>query len=344
MRAAALVLLASLCASAPTDAQWLEQPTRGIPRTKDGKPKLTAKAPRVNGHPDLSGLWAADPGGYGFNVASDLGPGEVLPWADALYRERAANFSKDHPQIRCLPDIGPFTSYGMFKILQTRDVTAVLAESGVYRQIHTDGRSLPRDPQPTWLGYAIGRWEGDTFVVESAGFNDRTWLDFGGHPHSEDLRVTERFHRKDFGHLEVSITFTDPKAYTRPWTIAFTAGFVPDTELLEYVCNENEKDAAHMLVRDDEKATRPLSADVLNAYAGEYEVTMMSGETQGFTVTVAGDRLLMKPEGAAPFEAVALSETRFTAGGTVVDFFPKTSGTEFVLYTVEGDMRGVRKP
>ena len=123
------------------------------------------------------------------------------------------------------------------------------------RQIFTDGRSLPKDPNPAWMGYSVGRWEGETFVVESNGFNDRTTLDFIGHPHSEALRVTERFRRKDFGHIALQCTFDDPKAYRKPWTIAVEAGYVPDTELLEYVCNENEKDRGRLVgqIADDRR-------------------------------------------------------------------------------------------
>ncbi len=325
------------------DAQWLKQPTKGIPRTKDGKPNLKAKAPRVDGHPDLSGLWAADPEGYAYNVTSDLKPGEVLPWAESIYQQRLLTYAKDHPTGRCLPDMGPYTSWGMFKVVQTRDVTVMMPEAGQVRQVHTDGRALPKDPQPTWLGYSIGRWEGDTFVVESNGFNDRTWLDYGGHPHSEDLRVTERYHRKNFGTMTISITFDDPKAYARPWTISYEAGYVPDTELLEYVCNENEKSTARMVASTD-TVTR-LPAAVLASYAGDYEVTMPNGKKQGFTVTVAGDMLLMKPEGGAAYQALPLSDTRFTAGSTSVEFIPNAaSGSAFVIYTVEGELRGARKP
>ena len=111
-----------------------------------------------------------------------------------------------------------------------------------YRQIFTDGRPLPKDPNPNWLGYSVGRWEGDTFVVESAGFNDNVWLDNNGHPATESLRVTERFRRKDFGHMSIDVTIDDPKAYTKPWNVTLPLVLQPDTEMLEYICPENEKD------------------------------------------------------------------------------------------------------
>ncbi len=117
-----------------------------------------------------------------------------------------------------------------------------------FREIFTDGRPLPADPNPTWMGYSVGHWDGDTLVVESSGFNDRTWIDTGGHPHSEALRVTERFLRRDFGHITLQTTIDDPKAYTKPWTVSYDLRLLPDTELLEYVCTENNKDMQHIVV------------------------------------------------------------------------------------------------
>ena len=213
-----------LCAAMPAEAQWLKTKTAGIPRTKDGKPNLTAPAPRTaDGKPDLSGIWRNDALGYQLDVTTDLKPGEILPWAAALAKERSARFSTDHPFYRCMPEIGPNYNLGTFKFIHGGGTLAMLPEVGPYRQILIDGRALPEDPQPTWMGYSVGRWEGNTMVVESAGFNDRTWLDYSGHPHTEALRVTERYTRKDFGHMEIQITFNDPKAYTRPWTITLQA-------------------------------------------------------------------------------------------------------------------------
>jgi hypothetical protein len=116
-----------------------------------------------------------------------------------------------------------------------------------FRQIFTDGRSLPPDPNPSWMGYSVGHWEGETLVVDTAGFNDKSWIDTGGRPHSEALHVTERYRRRDFGHLEIQITIDDPKAYTKPWTVTEVLHLLPDTELLEYVCNENNKDLPHLV-------------------------------------------------------------------------------------------------
>ena len=194
-------------------------------------------------------------------------PGEILPWAEKLAKERLARFSTDHPSYRCMPEIGANYNLGPFKFVHSGGTLAMLSESGAFRQILIDGRALPDDPQPTWIGYSVGRWEGNTMVVESAGFNDLTWLDYAGHPHTEALRTTERFTRKDFGHMEIQITFNDPKAYTRPWTITLQAELMADTELLETVCNENEKSVQHFVVTDDDQ--RKAHAEYVRA-AGRF--------------------------------------------------------------------------
>src|SRR5262245_28426703 len=210
--------------AAPVTAQWVKYQTPGIPRTADGKPDLGAPAPKaLDGRPDLSGIWRIDPAGYAFDLTMDLKAGEVMPWADALFKQRSEELAKDYPGYRCMPSPGPLNSFGLFKIIQSPTVLAILPEDGTYRQIHTDGRQLPQDPNPTWVGYSVGGWDGDTLVVQSAGFNDKSWLDFFGHPHTEALRVTEQYRRKDFGHMEVQMTFEDSKTYARSWTIALVA-------------------------------------------------------------------------------------------------------------------------
>jgi hypothetical protein len=335
-----------LAAAVPVSAQWLKTPTPGIPRTADGKPNLTAPAPKsADGHPDLSGLWRADPGGYSLNIVSDLKPNELLPWADELSRKRSEEFGKDHPGYQCMPDIGAFSMVGIFKILQTPSTMAFLPEGGQFRQVLTDGRALPVDPQPTWGGYSIGRWEGDVFVVESAGFNDRTWLDFSGHPHSEALRVTERIRRPDFGHLQIELTFNDPKAYTRPWTIKYEATLAADTELLESVCNENEKSLQHFVITDEDRrkarAKVSVPVEILSRYVGTYEGTTPSGRKEIFEVTVKGEQLVAAPQGGGGYVLVPESNSRFTASGAVVMFHVDASGkaTDFVVQTVEGDQK-----
>jgi len=339
-----------LAAAVPVSAQWLKTPTPGIPRTADGKPNLAAPAPKsADGHPDLSGLWRADPGGYSLNIVSDLKPNEVLPWADELSRKRSEEFGKDHPGYQCMPDIGAFSMVGIFKILQTPTTMAFLPEGGQFRQVLTDGRALPVDPQPTWGGYSIGRWDGDVFVVESAGFNDRTWLDFSGHPHTEALRVTERIRRPDFGHLQIELTFNDPKAYTRPWTIRYEATFAADTELLESVCNENEKSLQHFVVtEEDRKKSRSVvkvPIEVLSKYVGTYDGTNETGRKMVFEVTLNGDQLKAAPQDGGGFILVPDSPTTFSASGAPVIFHVGADGvpTDFVVHTVEGDLRFVRR-
>src|ERR1043165_7440204 len=182
--------------SLPSSAQWLKQPTPGLPRQPNGSVDLSARAPRTNdGKPDFSGLWRRNPGRYGTDVTLDLGGDGVQPWADALMKQRQHDLVKDDPaNMRCLPQ-GPrwnLVPFHLVKIVQTPSLIVVLSEDMSYRQIFLDGRELPRDPNPTWSGYSVGRWDGDTLVVESAGFNDRGWLDFAGHPHTEALRVVER--------------------------------------------------------------------------------------------------------------------------------------------------------
>ncbi|MEO8051504.1 MAG: hypothetical protein ABI833_13885 [Acidobacteriota bacterium] len=260
-------------------AQWLNYPAPGTPRTPDGKPNLFAKAPRApNGKPDLSGVWQTElappgenqrllgdiatfavPGDdpstfskYALNILVDFKPEEspIRPEAEKLFRRNSARRGTDSPSARCLPQGLPradLFNYSPFKMIQTPGEIAVLYEmDNAYRQIYTDGRKPPPDPQPAWLGYSVGRWEGDTLVVDAAGFNDRTWLDIAGHPHSEAMRIQERFHRRDFGHMDLSVTIEDPQMYTRPFTVKVTELLIPDSDVIETVCNENEKDRGHM--------------------------------------------------------------------------------------------------
>jgi hypothetical protein len=226
-------------------AQW-RYPTAGIPRTADGKPDLSAPAPRTSdGRPDITGLWK--PGvGYIGNIAKDLKPEDlpIQPWADALYKERRANNSKDDPTASCIvggvprSDAVPYP----FKILQVPGMMVILYEAvHSYRQVFTDGRPIPNDPNPTWFGYSIGKWEGDAFVVQTSGFNEKGWLDNNGHPATELLKVTERFRRKDFGHMDLQVTIDDPKAYSKPWTVTIPLTLQGDDELMEYICDENNK-------------------------------------------------------------------------------------------------------
>jgi hypothetical protein len=224
----------------------------------DGTPNLNAPVPRTpDGRPDLSGVWQrivppeARAPSVGFtdqNLRVLLPPGETVPfqpWAAALFKQRYAADGAGSPSERCLPKgiLAPMLPPVPFKIVPSTGVIVILfEESNRYRQIFTDGRPLPRDPQPAWWGYSVGTWDGDTFAVESTGFNDRTWLDKAGHPHSDALRTIERFRRSTFGRMDLQVTFDDPKAYTRPFTVTLPLSLLPDTDLIEDAC-ENEKDA-----------------------------------------------------------------------------------------------------
>jgi hypothetical protein len=256
------ITLLGFCISA--QAQW-EERTPGAPRTPDGKVNMTGPVGRVNGKPDLSGIWQAfgepfAPGAlYGVgespshkyfrNILSEFPVGQepLTPEGAEILRLNTQP-GVAGPNLRCLPDGVPHADLlpEPFKIIQTPGEVLFLYEvETIYRQIYTDGRKLPVDPMGTWLGYSVGRWEGDTLVVDTMGFNDRSWLDVRGHGHSEDMRVEERFHRRDFGHLDVTVTMIDPKVFTKPVTINFVEDLLPDTDVFEHFCAENEKDTAH---------------------------------------------------------------------------------------------------
>ena len=249
MRGVFAVLVLS---AAPAVAQWVNYPTAGIPRTKDGKPNLAAPAPKTpDGKPDFSGIWQAHDGRYLNNLAADGVEVPMQPWAAKLLRERQENQAKDRPSGECLPhSVTDFDAhFTPKKLIQTPGVLVILFESyHSWRQIFTDGRALPESREPAWFGYSAGKWEGNTLVVDTVGLNEKTWLDDIGHPHSDALRIIERFRRPDFGHMVVQVTIDDPKAYTKPWTVSIPWEYVADTELLDWVC-ENNKDPEHIVSR-----------------------------------------------------------------------------------------------
>ena len=254
MRVGLTAIAAATLASvlpAPALAQWFNYPTPRIPRLPDGKPNLSAPAPKtLDGQPDLSGIWAAAEPKYFQDLGASGLQIPMLPWAEALYKERKANLQKGHPSERCLGHgVVDFDTHATpRRIIQTPQIIAILFESyNHYRQIMMDGRPLPQTTQPSYMGYSAGKWEGDTLVVETNGVNDEGWLDMNGHPQTEAARVTERFRRRNFGHIDLQVTIDDPKAYTKPWTVALSGlDFVPDEELIESIC-ENEKDFQHMV-------------------------------------------------------------------------------------------------
>ena len=245
---------AILLLAGPLCAQWLKVPDKGIPRTKDGKPDMSAAAShKPDGKIDLSGIWIVSGPKYLQNLAADLKPGDVpmQPWAEALTKERMSGVhASEESDANCLPQGVPKVNATPvpFKIVQNPDEVIILYEAfGLYRQVFMDGRELPKDPNPSWMGYSVGKWDGDSLVVETSGFNGKTWLDQAGHPVTEALVVTERFRRTDFGHLKIEVTINDPKAYTKPWTVTEGMQLLADTDLLEFVCNENNRDLPHLL-------------------------------------------------------------------------------------------------
>jgi hypothetical protein len=232
----------------PLAAQWLNYPTPGIPRTADGKPNLSAPAPKMkDGTPDLSGIWE-----HKNSRTTAYYLDREIPWkpaAEAVFKQNQANNQKDNPEGHCLPrGIPKADAFDLHKIVQVPGLVVILYEYQTsFRQIFTDGRQLPKDPNPTWMGYSTGHWEGDTLVVESNGFNGKAWLSFAGNPTSDAMHLTERIRRRDFGHMDIQLTIDDPKAYTKPWTAELHPELLPDTELLESICNENEKDVQHLV-------------------------------------------------------------------------------------------------
>ena len=257
-------------ASPVVSAQWTKYPTPGVPRAADGTPVLTGPPPRTTeGKPDLSGIWIRGDGQLGpaggftaqgpppafspgpppstfRNVAANMKDGLPLqPWAAELQRRRDAENSKDNPDALCLPmGLMQFHNHGMpRKMVQTRDVLVIAYEANHgLRTIFTDGRPLPgAEAQPWWYGYSTGRWDGDTLVVETTGFRDDGWLDIIGNPMTDRTRMIERFRRPTFGTLEIDVTVDDAKAYTRPWTVRVNQRLLVDSELLEFVCLENQQ-------------------------------------------------------------------------------------------------------
>ena len=276
-RSSLAVVGAFLTLAISAQAQWINHPSAGVPRTKDGKPILTAPAPKTSdGKPDLSGIWTTDrtprteldrlfpglgdlavPGDspdlfnkYFLNVLADFKPEESPLRKEfvPLLMRRAEDQGKDIPTARCLPAGIPMADLLALprRLVHSPRLLVMLSEALPPRLIHLDGRKHPVDPNPSWLGYSVGTWEGDTLVVETRGFNDKAWMDGFGHPRSEAMRITERLRRRDFGHMDVQVTMEDATVYTKPFSIRYTVTLTPDTDLLESVC-ENERDVAHLV-------------------------------------------------------------------------------------------------
>ena len=342
MKTAALAILL-LAIGSPAAAQWLDHATAGIPRNADGTPNLTAPAPRTaDGKPDLSGLWTRRS-----RVNTSFTPVDPAS-VDAVVRERDENFQKDSMRAQCLPEgpgylfaMGPDLNWAMSKIVQTPSLIMILHADLTYRQIFTDGRALEADANPSWMGYSVGRWEEDTLVVESAGFNDLTWL-LGGYPHTEGLRTIERYRRPDFGHLTLELELHDPTLYSKPWTATIQAELAADTELLEYVCNENKTFHEHWVGSRSDAAQSEIAitADILAKYAGTYTERRPFWQdatiARVFEIKLADGALFLGPTRLSP-----QSETVFVNSGLAIEFVLGADGapTHLLDKHVSGDYR-----
>src|SRR5262245_55773387 len=322
----------------PLEAQWLERRTPGIPRTADGKPNLTAPAPRTaDGKPDLAGLWEMI---AAVRRPGDLQPADVQPWAQTLVQQRAENFGIDNPRYKCLPS-GPSysTGQGFKRILQNPATIDILQEDGTSRRCHMGGRAMETNPSPSWMGYSVGRWEGDTLVVESNGYNDRTWL-IGGYPHSEALRMTERMRRTDLGHLDIAVTFDDPKAYNKAWTLRLSARLAADTEMMESVCNErpdNGQDHSIDKISDAQKSAVKVAPEVLSKYVGVYKGIYLRN-TRTVEVTFSDGALSVSVNGGPKQPIVPQSETKFSGTGLSYEFIRDDHG--IATHVIEGHVAG----
>jgi hypothetical protein len=349
------IAILTLALSAPLAAQWLNHATPGIPRKPDGKPNLAAPALRTpDGKPDLSGLWNRISPKYARNIAADLKPEDIQPWAKALVQQRHENLGKDYMNVLCVP-LGPAystvadsTGAEMMKIIQTPGLIVILNPDLTYRQVFLDGRTLETAPNPSWMGYSVGHWDGDTLVVDSFGFNDRTWLDHDGHPHTEALRMTERYRRRDFGNLDLEVTLSDPAVYTKPWTVAVRAELAADTEMIEWVCNEKGGGLEHWVGKasDESKSEVKVAPEILAKYVGTYEEQpkLWRLVPRVVEITLAGDTLFGDMDGRGKVPLVAQSETTFSGlNGLGVDFVKADPGGVLFVKHVSGDYRFVRK-
>jgi hypothetical protein len=356
MRSRTLFFLLAL-AGILAPAQWLTQRMPGIPRSADGKANLNAPTPRAaDGRPDLSGPWTRLSPRYRHNIAADLKPEDVPAWVQTLVKQRTENLSKESMSAQCLP-AGPAyvtdadsNGGGMMKIVQTPSLIVILNADLTYRQVYLDGRALEPSPSPSYMGYSVGRWEADSLVVESFGFKDKTWLDENGHPHSEKLRTLERYRRPDFGHLDIQMTIEDPEIYPKPWTVAVKAEFAADTELLEYVCNENDKGHEHWVGKDsDQKLSQvKVAPEILSKYAGTYveQPKFWRLKARTAVITFGAGTLYGSLEGREKEEQYARSEKTFSGfSGLAIEFIKDERGEVTGLFVkhVSGDYRFARQ-
>jgi hypothetical protein len=321
----------------PADAQWLNHPTPGIPRTPDGKPNLSAPAPRgKDGHPDLSGPWTGR--GIAFRVPAEALTAE----SKALIQEREENYLKDRPSFQCQPT-GPEAVAGWRRIIQTPSIIAIAYETLTYRLIFMDGRTLEANPERTWMGYSVGRWEGDTLVVDSFGFNDRTWLDARGLPHTEALRTTERYLRRTWGQLQVELTVTDPGAFAKSWTVTYDLQFQADSEMVEGVC----EDKTHWIGRlsEAERGAVTVRPETLAKYVGVYSGLWLQ-RLRTVRIQLEGGTLYANGLLGERVRLIPHSDTTFMGtDGYSFDFDPQGNPAAFMVERhVSGDWKYARQP
>ena len=332
-----LVIVLVAVMTAPVHAQWLARRTPNLPRTPEGKPNLAAPAPLgADGHPDLSGPWV------GRSVAFQVQDEALTAASKALIREREETYFSERPSLRCQPN-GPEPAAGWRRIIQTPSLIAIAYDTLTYRLIFMDGRQLEANPERTWMGYSVGRWEGDTLVVDSFGFSDRTWLDARGLPHTESLRTTERYRRRTVGQLQVELTVTDPGAFASSWTVRYDLQFQPDTEMLENVCEDRTRWIGR--ASDAERDAVAVPAETLARYVGVY--SGLWGDRPR-TVRIQLDDGILYSNGLLGEKVRLIPHSSTTFMGTdgySFDFDPDGNPASFMVERhVSGDWKYARQP
>jgi hypothetical protein len=316
MRRLLFAVLVLMMGTLPASAQWLDRQWPGIPRTADGKPNLAAPAPRgPDGKPDLTGIWG------GGNPEAVLDPANEKPWVHELVIQRQREYHRGRPSYLCLPSGPEVDRFGATKrILQTPTMIVMMMDDLSYRVIHMDGRELEANPAPSWMGYSVGHWEGDALIVDSNGYNEKTWLSRYGQAHTEKLRVREVYRRKDFGHMDAEVTYTDPAAYVKPWGIKSEFRLDADDEVLESICERSSEHWAGTAADAEQKAIT-VTPEVLAKYVGTYtgiylnikrtiEVTLSNGQliarVIGGAAIDGGEMRPLVPQTDTLFEGVGL--------------------------------------
>jgi len=348
-----LAALAVVVGSTSAAAQWLDRPWPGIPRTSDGKPNLSAPAPRgPDGKPDLTGIWEAE------EIVGRPKPADLQPQILDLARKHQQELHRQRPYYQCKPSGPEAERYGgnSKRILQTPTTVAILNDDLTYRVIHLDGRRLEAAPAPSWMGYSVGRWDGETLVVESNGFNEKTWTSRYGVSHSDKLRVVERYRRTNFGSLQVEVTYDDPGAYVKPWGFTTTMTLTADTEMLEAVCERSSDSWA--TPADSASAAVKIPRDVLARFVGVYK-GRYGGADRTYEVSLSGDQLIARILGpavegglaaasleeGAPRPLVPLTQTTFEGDGLAYQFEIGDTGpaTTLIVIHISGPYRYARQ-